>query len=168
MGSETIAVNPKDIFNAISGKKSMEEIAAAFGVPMSLLTPENTNRANADAANYAYQRDTIHPRLIMREQKINEKIMPLYDPKLFCMFDNPVMEDNEAVRKKIESGTKIGLFTINESRRMFGEQDSADPNANRRLVPMNYCYADRLDEVIDNSKMKPGDKPGGENNEREE
>ncbi|MBC8384890.1 MAG: phage portal protein [Candidatus Cloacimonetes bacterium] len=118
---DSTAISPKDLFNVIIGKKSREQIAAAYGVPLSLITVESVNRSNADAGNYMYARDTIDPRLKFIEEKINEKILPIYDSKLFCAFDNPVPEDAEMEYKKRKEYVTIGVYTRNEVRDMEGK-----------------------------------------------
>ena len=166
---ESVAVNPKDLFSAIASKTSREEIAAAFGVPLSLITVESVNKSNAESGNYTYFRDTISPRLKFIEEKVTETILPKYaqseTSKLFCAFDNPVKEDNEQVRLKQETNLKWGVDTIDEVRKEQGKSPIA--GGDRRLVPLNYIYADKLDEYHDAKKQpKAENGQGGENTQR--
>src|SRR3990167_2741558 len=64
-----ISITPKDL-DFIEGKRQMrDEILAIFGVPASKLgLVEDVNRANADANDYTYQKETIFPRLILIEE----------------------------------------------------------------------------------------------------
>jgi len=166
---ESVAVNPKDLFSAIASKASREEIAAAFGVPLSLITVESVNRSNAESGNYTYFRDTISPRLKFIEEKMTETVLPKYaqseTAKLFCAFDNPVKEDNEQIRKVQETNLKWGVDSINEVRKEQGKSPISD--GDRRLVPLNYIYADKLDEYHEAKKQpKAENGQGGENTER--
>ncbi len=111
-----ISLTPKEM-SFIKGRKwSLAEIAAVFGVPLSKLTTEDVNRANAEAGDYSYMKDTILPRLRKVEQKLNEQLLPLYDDRLFVAFDNPVPEDKEFRILEAESRLKTGQTTINEER----------------------------------------------------
>ena len=167
---ESVAVNPKDLFSAIASKTSREEIAAAFGVPLSLITVESVNRSNAESGNYAYFRDTISPRLKFIEEKVTETILPKYaqspTAKLFCAFDNPVKEDNEQIRKQHETNLKWGVSSINEIRKEQGMSPTDD--GDRRIVPSNMIYADMLEGFYENKTPKEAGSggTGGENNER--
>jgi len=101
-----------------------DEILAIFGVPASKLgLVEDVNRANADANDYSYQKETVLPRLMLIEEKINEKVMPMFDESLIAKFDNPVPEDKEFRLREIESHINCGYSTIDEER----EKDGLDP-----------------------------------------
>lgn len=102
-------------------KATREEIAAIFGVPLSKLTTENVNLANAKVGETQYGRDTILPRLRKAEQKINEQIIPVYEqPGLFVAFDNPVPDDQEQRLKERTENIKVGYSNINEERAVDG------------------------------------------------
>ena len=115
-----ISLSPKEMAFLKGRKAVLEEIAAIFGVPLSKLTTENVNRANAEAGDYSYMKDTILPRLRKFEQKLNEQLLPMYDDRLFCAYDNPVPEDKEFRLKQIESLLKTGYSVINEQRKIDG------------------------------------------------
>lgn len=118
-----ISLTPKEMSFLKGRKWSLAEIAAVFGVPLSKLTTEDVNRANAEAGDYSYMKDTILPKLRKVEQKLNEQLLPLYDDRLFVAFDNPVPEDKEFRIKEAESRLKTGQTTINEERRKDGMDD---------------------------------------------
>ena len=106
----------------IKGRKmTREELAAIFGVPLSKLTTENVNLANANAGEKQYATDALLPRLRKVEQKINEQIMPAYQQEgLFVAFDNPVPEDAEFALKERDSNIRNGYTSINEERIQSG------------------------------------------------
>ena len=130
-----ISLTPKEMAFLEGRKATLNEIASIFGVPMSKLTAENVNRANAEAGDYSYMKDTVLPRLRKVEQKINEKLLPMFDDRLFCAFDNPVPEDKEYRLKEIESHLKSAYSAPNEER----EKDGLEPVdwGNEPIVPMN-------------------------------
>ena len=124
-GAELKQINftPREISYLQGHKTTREEIAAIFGVPLSLLTTESVNLANAKEGNHAYMALTIHPRLIRAEQKLNEKLLPMYDDRLFCAFDNPVPADKEFRLKERESNLKTGYSSINIERQADDQKE---------------------------------------------
>jgi len=101
----------------IDGRKAIrEEIFNVYGQSVSLWS-ENTNRANADAAERQFYRRTIRPRCIRLAEKLNEKLLPRYDGNLFFAFDDPSTDDKliDAQIRKMDIGS--GVVTINESRK---------------------------------------------------
>ena len=130
-----ISITPKEMAFLEGRKATLNEIAAIFGVPLSKLTTESVNRANAEAGDYSYMKDTVLPRLRKVEQKINEKLLPMFDDRLFCAFDNPVPEDKEFRLKEVESHLKTGYSSPNEEREKDGLEEVKW--GNEPLVPMN-------------------------------
>jgi len=130
-----ITMLPKDIAYAMGRKMSREEIMAAYGVPMSKVTSENVNLANANVGEQQYMRDTITPRLRRIEEKINEKIMPIYDENLFVAYDDILPVDRDFQLKVRESNLRNYVITVNEVRREEGLDEVAWGNS--PLAPMN-------------------------------
>ena len=100
----------------------LEEIASAFGVPISKLLTNNPNRANAQIADTAWLRDTILPYCVMDEEKLNEKLLPLYgiEDEAFLAYDNPVPEDKSFQLNRRSKYVSAGIMTVNEARREEG------------------------------------------------
>lgn len=94
-----------------------EDIANAFHVPLSFLTSQ-TNLANLQAAEYQHMAKAIGPRLQRRDEKLNEQLIPLYDPsgRLFVASADPVPIDAQATVLRHELDLKFGVVTINEVR----------------------------------------------------
>src|SRR5213078_2737884 len=71
-------------------KATKEDIANAFHVPLSMLTSE-TNLANLQAAEHQHMSKAISPRLWRRDEKLNQVLLPLFDPsgRLFLASQNP-------------------------------------------------------------------------------
>jgi len=115
-----IAASPREISYLGGRKWTREEIADAFGVPMALLTSEDVNLANAREAKTSYLMHTIVPRLRMIEEKLNEQLLPRYDERLFCAFDNPAPEERQFLLSERETHLRAGLTTINEEREKLG------------------------------------------------
>lgn len=117
-------------------------ILAVFGVPASKLgLTKNVNRANAEANDATYQKETIQPRLRLIEEKINERIMPLYDPALVVKFDNPVPEDKEFELKERTEHIKAGFSSIDEERVKANRDELNLPETAVPLIPFNVLPA---------------------------
>lgn len=117
------SMTPQEI-SYIEGRKLIrEEICAAFDVPISALVSTDVNRANAETADYRHAKNGIHPRLMRIEQKLNEKLLPMFDPSLFCAFDDCVPQDKQFIVQKNDAYVKNNTFTINEVR----EEEGKDP-----------------------------------------
>lgn len=115
-----VGYSPKEL-NYVKGRfEMMKAIAAGFGIPLSKITVENVNLANAKIGEYQYSKDTVLPRCKRLEEKINEQVMPLYDSRLFVMYDNPVPEDEEQQLREDDTYLKNGVYTINEVRERKG------------------------------------------------
>lgn len=130
------ASSPRELSFIIGRKLTKEEIFNAFGQTMGMYEKE-ANRANAEAAIYLYMKNTIKPRLIRQEQKLNEKLIPRYNENLFLAYDECVPEDKEFRLKEKESNLKIGYSSINEERQIDG-RDTVEWG-DRPILPFNVA-----------------------------
>jgi HK97 family phage portal protein len=98
-------------------RATKEDIANAFGVPLSYLTSQ-TNLANLQAAEQQHAAQAIRPRLRRRDEKLNEQLVPLFDPtgRLFLASDDPVPGNRELWLREREAYLRQGVVTINEVR----------------------------------------------------
>lgn len=123
-------------------KEIRDEILAMFGVPASKLgLVEDVNRANAEANDYTYQKETILPRLTLIEEKINEKILPIYDERLICKFDNPVPEDKQFRLQEKQINIQSGFSSIDEERKKEGLEPFNLPETSSPLIPFSLTPA---------------------------
>lgn len=102
-----------------------DKILGIFRVPKSILgLVEDVNRANAEATFYIFNSINIQPKLIRKEEKINEKIIPLYKQNegtnLYVQYADPVPENRELEIKERDSRLQTGFSTINEERQRTG------------------------------------------------
>jgi HK97 family phage portal protein len=98
-----------------------EDVMNAFHVPVSYFTKE-TNLANLQAADHQHKSLAVAPRLTRRDQKLNEQLVPLYDPtgRLFLASDDPVPVNQELDFREREIDMKYGIVTVNEVRGQRG------------------------------------------------
>jgi HK97 family phage portal protein len=119
-----------------------EEICAIFGVPASKLGIEShDNRATADASDYSYQKETVLPKLILLQEKINEKLISIYDPRLTMEFENPVPEDKEYLLKERQINLQTGFSSIDELRTEQGLDAWELPETKVPLIPFGLMPA---------------------------
>jgi HK97 family phage portal protein len=102
-------------------KATKEDIANSFHVPLSFLTSE-TNLANLQAAEHQHMARAIGPRLRRRDEKLNEQLVPRFDPtgRLFLASDDPVPVNRDLNAKEREMYLKYGVTTVNEVRSDLG------------------------------------------------
>lgn len=98
-------------------RATKEDICNAFGVPVAFLTSQ-TNLANLQAAEQQHLAQTIRPRLRRRDEKLNEQLVPRYDPtgRLFLASDDPAPGNRELLLRQRDVYLRHGVLTINEVR----------------------------------------------------
>ncbi len=132
----------KDIDFPNASRSVRDGILAAFGVPASKLgLVEDVNRANAEANDYTYQKETVQPRLILIEEKLNEKFMPIYDTGLIVKFDNPVPQDKHFRLKEQTEHIKSGYSAIDDERAKDSEEPYKETETEKPLIPFNLLPA---------------------------
>ena len=148
-----IGLNPQELSYTEGRKATREEILCIYGVPLTMLGfGELTNRATSESLEYAFNKATIQPKLIRIQEKINERIMPLYDDSLFMQFDNPIPKDKEFELSARETNIKWGVTTINEERQKMG-LDVVDWGE-RPYMPMNLMPVGEGGSKVMDSKTK--------------
>jgi HK97 family phage portal protein len=124
---------PKDL----QGREEIvEEIAAVFGVPVSMLRANDPNLASATVGFATWKETTILPMLRMDEEVLNQNLVPLFgiEGDAFLAYDNPVRADESSETSKRISYVQGGILTANEAREQEGLEPVADENANRLLI----------------------------------
>jgi HK97 family phage portal protein len=98
-------------------KATKEDIANAFHVPLPFLSGD-TNLANMQAADHLHRALAILPRLRRRDEKLNEQLIPRYDPsgRLFLASEDPTPQEQARVLRQHESDLRFGVRTVNEIR----------------------------------------------------
>lgn len=140
-----IGMAPQDTQMLENARFSREEIAAVFGVPMTLLEMSDANRASAEAGNAAYLSMTILPRLARMESKLNEELCPLFDDsgRLFVSFENPVPDNAEQEVKIQTAYIGAGVLSPNEVRAQMGlePRDGGDDYKAAGGLPPQFAQA---------------------------
>jgi len=137
------AMTPTEL-NFIEGRKgNREEICTALDVPFGMFDP-HSNRAVAEAAGYQHSKIGILPRCDRFSEKMNERVLPLFDEKLFCAFDDPVPQNRELILKEQIGRVKGNIMLINEARAEQGLEpiEGGDEMlVDNRLIPISMAGA---------------------------
>jgi len=125
---ENITMSAQEMSYVQSKNINRDTILGIFRVPKSILgLVEDVNRANAEASEYTFALRNIQPKLKRFQEKINEKIMPLYKQsgtnKLFVEFGSVVPANRELEITERNARLNTGYSTINEER----ENDGLEP-----------------------------------------
>jgi HK97 family phage portal protein len=102
-------------------KATKEDIANAFHVPLPFLSGD-TNLANMQAADHLHKTLAILPRLRRRDEKLNEQLIPLFDPtrRLFFASPDPTPANQQFLLAQEQADLRHGVRTINEVRSARG------------------------------------------------
>ena len=112
----------------------VEEIAAVFGVPVSMLKANDPNLASAKVGYGMWREGTILPLCRMDEQVLNQNLVPLFDDNLMLAYDNPVPSDEANEREDTRALVGGGIVAANERRMELGYPPVDDPMADKLLV----------------------------------
>ena len=123
---------PKDL----GGREEIvEEIAAVFGVPVSMMKANDPNLASARAGFSQWRESTILPMLRMDEDVLNQVLLPMFgiDGDACLAYDNPVPADSAFELQQRQTAVAGGWMTLNEARLEQGLSASENPLADELL-----------------------------------
>lgn len=133
--------NMKDLQFPEGRKWILDQIAAAFGVPVPVILQDAAKYNNMRHGLYLWMQHTIAPIMMWIAETLNTRVMPLYDDacspwddfsldkplcKWFVCFDDPVPEDDEADSKVATADYAGGVITRNEARGIRGYEAVED------------------------------------------
>ena len=124
---------PKDL----AGREEIvEEIAAVFGVPVSMLKANDPNLASAQTGFAQWREGTILPLVRMDEQELNQSLLPLFGlEETHCLaYDNPVPTDRAFELTERQAAVSGGWRTPNEARLEEGREPIENEFAEQLLV----------------------------------
>jgi len=136
---QKIGVNPNEAQFLETRQFNRTQIAAIFGVPVHFLGEPVESRANAEQRGIEFLTYTIKPFIAKIEQTVNARMFPRIGRntgRFFARMDTTMFEraSYSDLLKGIQMGRYAGLYTVNEGRKLMGEQpyskaqlDSNDP-----------------------------------------
>ena len=118
---KNLGFNPRDMGYTALKRFCTDEIANCFGVNQAMLELNSANLASSLTAIQMYRIFTIYPKMSAYCQRLNEKILPMYDKNLYVWFDQEELEDPNKVTN-ITAALAAGIITVNEARGMLGRE----------------------------------------------
>lgn len=117
---KTLGYPQKDTTIVSTREYAIQEIASIFGIPMSMIKGDATNKASAEAGLYEFAKFTLSPKLARISQQLTKQLASLYDPNLIIAFANPVPDDVEQLITKVDVLLKYNVITPDEARKIIG------------------------------------------------
>lgn len=128
-----MAFPPKDL----GGRDEIvEEIAAIFGVPVSMLKANDPNLASAQTGFAQWRESTILPLLRLDEETLNQKLLPMFglQDEAVLAYDDPVPSNRALDLQEHQGLIASGVLTINEVRELRGFDPMDIPEADVPIV----------------------------------
>jgi HK97 family phage portal protein len=117
---KNLGFSPREMQYQSGRISAIKEIGACFGIPEAILELNSANLASSQSANQMYYQYTIIPKLSQYCEKMNEVLLPKYDPNIFCWFEEPKIEDPVSKAQVTNSYVASGVMTVNEAREQIG------------------------------------------------
>lgn len=121
-----LAWPPKDL----KGREEIvEEIAAVSGVPVSMLRANDPNLASARAGYAMWRENTVQYWATLIEEHFNELLLPLFgldQGDAVLAFDSPVIADEEAELRRVQTLYTAGIIDRDEARTEIGYEAIGD------------------------------------------
>jgi HK97 family phage portal protein len=169
---EPLNFPPKDI----QGREDIvEEIAAVFGVPVSMLKANDPNLASATAGFGQWRESTVLPLLRLDEDVLNQVLLPLFgiEGEACLAYDNPVPSDKAFELQKRQTSVAGGWLTLNEARLEQGLEPDENPLADQLLMngqPLGAAAPDPFGAMSlpepKTEEIEPIEKPGDHDEEK--
>jgi len=124
---------PKDL----GGRDEIvEEIAAVFGVPVSMLKANDPNLASATTGFAQWRESTILPLLRLDEETLNQKLLPMFglEDDAVLAYDDPVPANRQLDLTEHQTLVQAGVMTINEVREARGLEPLDVEEANVPII----------------------------------
>ena len=137
MNIQNIGLAPRELQYSLGRAEAQKVICAVFGVPEALVELNSANLASSLSANNMYNKYTIYPKMTALVEKLNEKLLPMYDSNLFLWFDksfeNSQIEQAEVDQIYITNGVYNGEYVRNRDNFMV---DMDDETVNQPVKPV--------------------------------
>lgn len=159
---------PTEVLNFLNSYKfSTQQVAKAFGLPMSKLGIETVNTSLKDSG-IEYYRNTLYPIFSMMNAEIEEKlfVQAPYEVTLDYDVSRLIDSDPEIKLERVTQLFQKKILTLNEARAEFGREPL--PGGDKPLADLNSIYLEDL-SGYQNSKvqknidsLQKGGEPSGE------
>ncbi|MDU0567280.1 phage portal protein [Staphylococcus haemolyticus] len=159
---------PTEVLNFLNSYKfSTQQVAKAFGLPLSKLGIETVNTSLKDSG-IEYYRSTLYPMFSMMNAEIEEKLFAQSPYEVTLDYDVARLIDSDP-DVKLERVTQLftkKIITLDEARAQFGfkpVENGSEPLADLNTIFLKDLSAYQDSKVQKNidSLNKGGDEPGG-------
>ena len=159
---------PTEVLNFLNSYKfSTQQVAKAFGLPLSKLGIETVNTSLKDSG-IEYYRSTLYPIFSMMNAEIEEKLFARAPYEVTLDYDVTRLIDSDP-EVKLERVTQLftkKIITLDEARAQFGlkpVENGSEPLADLNTIFLKDLSAYQDSKVQKNidSLNKGGDEPGG-------
>jgi HK97 family phage portal protein len=101
-------------------------VSNSFGIPPDVWELGQSNRSSAEAVLYALAVHSIKPRLARIVEKLNERLIPMFDNsgRLFFEADSPIPEDKQFELQEAQMLLTTGTILRGEARTKYGYDDA--------------------------------------------
>lgn len=163
---EKVGVDPEEAQFLGTREFNRTQIACIFGVPPHFLGEAAESRANMEQRALEFLTFTLKPWLNKWEQALNMKLFARVGRnagRYYAKFDTTNFERAAYadLLKGIQIGRYAGVYTINDSRRLLGEQPYSESQLNSKnpadklWMPVNMGYVTVDDAANSAAEKKP-------------
>jgi HK97 family phage portal protein len=122
--SKSFSFPLKELILDVVAQSVQDKMLSAFGVPAGKVgLVKDVNRANMEALDKTFYTETIRPKVMMIEERIELDLLPRYDERLTCDFDLPEITERTLDLQERRENITSGYTTINEER----SEEGLDP-----------------------------------------
>jgi HK97 family phage portal protein len=147
MKLDTLNWPPRDLSELEIYKNLKTAVLNAFAIPPDIFElGTSSNRSTREAALYSLAADCIAPRLDRLIEKLNERLVPLFDSRLFLCADEIVPEDRAFELQERQMLLSTGVMTRAEARRFYNLP--AEVWADEPLIPSGMLPAGTGEPVL--------------------
>ena len=156
----TLSGNMRDLPFVPNRRYERESVCNVFGVPISMLSTDSSNRAVQEASEYEFAKYTLFPLCEQIQQQINQKFIPLFgDDTKFVAFDDPIPQNRELELKERETALAGNPYmTINEVRAEENLEPLPDGDilygAGGQPIGTSEQTAKAIDEIVERIKQR--------------
>ncbi len=133
-------------------------ICNCFHIPPDIFElGSSSNRSTREAAIYALAADCLKPRIEGNVQKLNDRLVPYFDTRLFFEADNVVPDDDSFELQKVQMLLSQQVVTRDEVR--VKEGYTSEAWAREPLLPSGVLPATAFEEQLETPEPPASDPP---------
>ena len=116
---KNLGFSPREMQFGAGKSFCQKEIANAYGIPEAFLELNSSNLASSLTAESMYYKYTIYPKMVKYVERLNERLLPLFDTGLYTWFEESQFDDpNKA--SNVREAFAAGIITLDEAREQMG------------------------------------------------